>query len=164
MSEVYIEVPDPLKSEISEYTKNTISVREIEKLSNPHVTIKWGLETNNVEELIHVLGEFIPIRVMIGKTSMFMADDYREQDVVKLDVFGMSLIRMNRLLSTMKHASIYKTYNPHITLAYVKKFHAIKYIGHNTVIGKKFVVDNVMFETDTNLYRINTEGKYDILR
>ncbi len=150
MSKIYIEVPEPFKTDIISYTKETIPTREIVEQPIPHITIKTGLHTQDAEEVAGFLGKFYPIRVMFGKTSMFIADDLCPYDVSKLDVFGMSLIKLNRKLSNLPNTTVYKTYNPHITLSYLLKYCAIQYVGHNTLIGQKWSTDHILFKNDAD--------------
>lgn len=112
----------------------------------PHVTIKWGIDTNDVMAIAKSLGTFIPIRIMFGATKMFMADDNRPTDVVKIDVFGMSLNKLRkRIEDNLETFCTYKYYNPHCTLAYVHEYCAMQYVGTNPVVGEKVIVDRVVF-------------------
>lgn len=161
MNIVYVEVPEPLKSELITYSYTIRESEIIERVTDPHITIKALLQTDDIELIAKTIGKFIPIRIMFGKTGMFMADEFRDNDVVKIDVFGMSLVRLNRKLSSLPSDSKYNFYFPHLTTAYLHKYEAIQYIGSNPFIGRRFVVDNIIFKTDSAKYRIFCNG--DIL-
>jgi 2'-5' RNA ligase len=112
----------------------------------PHVTIKYGIETNDVEEVAAALGKFIPIRLMFGATKMFMASDINPTDVVMIQMFGMSLLRLRRKIESVLVTHDNKPYYyPHLTLAFVNEHASIAYVGNNPFIGEKVVVDRVVF-------------------
>jgi 2'-5' RNA ligase len=143
---VYLSPPQPLKDEIVEYSNNLLTDGRIEAEKNPHITILYGIKTNDVREVTAALGEFHPIRVMFGKTSMFMADDINRFDIVKIDVFGLYLARLRkRLMERLDNKQTYSEYFPHITLGAVKANYAIDYVGNNPFIGAKFVGTELIF-------------------
>lgn len=162
MSIIYIDIPDPFKTSLLRFAKSEIYQHDVISYEEHlHITLMFGLHSNDVREVKESLGEFIPIRVMFGKTSMFMADSYRPTDVVKIDAFGQSMVRLRRVLETLPHTSRYKTFTPHITLAYVEPHTAIQYIGNNPAIGHKFISDHVVFATDTERYKIFCSGEIE---
>lgn len=146
-STLSVELPEPFRGRILEFANGLIDedcVVHMEKI--PHITIKWGIDTIDVNKVAEILGKFIPIRIMFGATKMFMADDHRPTDVVKIDVFGMSLKRIREKIEKgLETYCTYKYYNPHCTLAYVDEHAAMQYVGSNPVIGEKVVVDRVVF-------------------
>ncbi len=162
MSVVYVEVPQELSKTLKNFAKTEIYPKDVlEYEEDLHVTLLHGLHTNDVEVVKDAICEFIPIRVMFGKTSMFMADSYRPSDVVKIDVFGMSLKRLRGVLETLPFYTQYKIFTPHVTLAYVEPYTAIQYIGNNPVIGTKFVSDYVVFKSGIGKYKIYCDGKIE---
>lgn len=142
-----VEVPEPFRTQVLEYAKDTIDKEDIVKIEDePHVTIKYGIETNRVEEVAKAIGKFIPIRVMFGATKMFMASSANPTDVLKIDVFGMSLKKLRkRIEDNIDTNDVWRTYYPHVTLAYLKEYAAMQYIGSNPLIEGKFVTDKVVF-------------------
>lgn len=156
---VQIEIPEPHKSSIQEYAKNLINISHTQGplTDPPHITVQWGLD-NSVEEIAKIIGTFIPIRVMFGHTNIFIADDYRDTDVVKLEVYGESIRRMRRKLVPV--VQIYKSYSPHITLGYVEKGTGMYYIGNNPFIGDKIICKHVVFSAmNGKKYKITHEGE-----
>lgn len=147
-SSLHVEIPEPQSERIVKYAKGLIEDDHLLELElEPHVTIKYGIETNRVEEVAAALGEFKPIRLMFGKTSVFMANDYNKHDVLKIDMFVMSLNRLRQRvvdnLDTAPHK--WPEYSPHLTLAVLDTNCGLWYVGNNPVIGEKVVVDNVVF-------------------
>jgi 2'-5' RNA ligase len=147
-SSLQVEIPEPYRERILNYAKGLIDDDDLVELErNPHITIKWGIETNRVEKVAEALTPFIPIRVMFGKTSFFPADDTNNKhDVLKIDVFGESLTRLRRKIeSNVETVPDNKAFVPHITLGWVDRGVGLIYVGNNPIIGKKTVVDKVIF-------------------
>jgi 2'-5' RNA ligase len=89
--------------------------------TDPHVTVKFGLHTNDVEDVRRVLADEPPITVTLGKTSIFPAKEGAAYDVVKVDVDSPDLHRLNKKIAdALPHTDTHPTYKPHVTLAYVK--------------------------------------------
>jgi hypothetical protein len=110
---------------------------------NPHVTVKYGLHTANSKSVADVTSKAKPLTATLGPISIFEADDY---DVVKIDVTGEDLAKLNKELSDrLVHTDTHKGYKPHITIAYVKKGEGGKYVGDKTFEGKTIAFDEVMF-------------------
>jgi hypothetical protein len=91
-----------------------------------------------------------------------MADDCNEFDIVRIDVFGEYLKRLRqRLMDNLDNVQPYLTFFPHVTLAAVKANYAIDYIGNNPFIGRKFVVDELLF-SPANGHKVIIKGNGDI--
>lgn len=111
-----------------------------------HVTVKYGLHTSDADEVRRALNGFGPVEMTLGKTSIFPASDDHKYDVVKVDVDGTGLHRLNKHLSkVLKHTDTHPDYKPHITLAYVKPGMGKKYAGDSTVEGHKLGLDRLVF-------------------
>lgn len=108
-----------------------------------HITIKYGLHTDDAGEVQKALGNFGSLAFTLGKTSIFETEKY---DVVKIDVLSVSAWDLNkRLSSKLEHTTTQSSYVPHATLAYVKKGAGKKYIGMDDVVGKNFTVKDISF-------------------
>lgn len=86
-----------------------------------HVTVKYGITLNEVPHELHQIMEQTPaFPVYLGAVSLFQQADY---DVVKLAVESPWLRQLNaRITKTLPcEGDKHPTYNPHTTLAYVKK-------------------------------------------
>ncbi len=113
----------------------------------PHVTVKYGLETENSEEVRKILESEKPFDVTLGKTSIFENAD-KPYDVVKIDVDSPELHRLNKLISdNAKVTDTFPDYKPHVTLAYVKKGTGKNYVGNNSLEGKKISFDSITFSS-----------------
>lgn len=84
-----------------------------------HVTILYGLHASipdeDIEELINTM---TAPEVTLKKISMFDNAD-KGFDVVKFDVEGDDLFKMNEAFAKMPHTTDYPDYHPHVTIAYV---------------------------------------------
>lgn len=129
---------------------------------NPHTTVKFGLHTNNVDDVRAVLADEAPIKVTIGDVSTFPpSDSSNGAEVVKLDVDSPDLHRLNKKLSdALPHTDTFK-YAPHITLAYVNKGQAKKYVGKkHSLQGREITVNSIAFSSrDGELIEIPLNGK-----
>ena len=98
--------------------------------TEPHVTVLYGLENDDREELQELVSGFGPIRLQLGETACFEAQDY---DVVYCAVKSSDLFRLRGRLETLPHTLTHATYTPHATIAYVKsgmgKLFTGRYIG-----------------------------------
>lgn len=109
----------------------------------PHITVKYGLHTQDADDVEGVLYGFAPTTVGLGEVSIFETE---EADVVKIDVMGMGLHRLNDLLSSeLECTDTHPEYRPHITLAYVKPGMGKRYAGHSHLTGLSVTLDKVTF-------------------
>jgi 2'-5' RNA ligase superfamily len=95
----------------------------------PHVTVKYGFTTNDVPDILReIVHETKPFPVYLGRVSLF--DNNPEYDVVKIGVESPWLRKLNSQISLqIPNEDKYPSYNPHITIAYVKKGTAAKLVG-----------------------------------
>lgn len=107
-----------------------------------HVTLAPCLDNdadlNRLKELLLPIGEY---NVMLGDVSMFDCDEY---DVLKCGVVCDELYETNkRIASEFEIHSQYKEYKPHVTIAYMKKGCAKKYL--EPVISEQVFLNPVQF-------------------
>lgn len=112
----------------------------------PHITVKFGLHTNDVDDVRRVLADEPPITVTLGKTSIFPAKEGAAYDVVKVDVDSPDLHRLNaKIAKGLDHTDTHPTYKPHATLAYVKPGLGQKYVGRADLDGRTMTLDAIVF-------------------
>tara|TARA_B100001778_G_scaffold334404_1_gene345604 strand:+ start:1850 stop:2371 length:522 start_codon:yes stop_codon:yes gene_type:complete len=122
-------------------------IAEEGKEDNPHVTVLYGLHTGSAEEIREFLKDSEPFEISLGKVSKFRTSD--EHDVLKIDIESDELRALNRKLKELPHTSTHPTYNPHLTLAYVKKGRCDDMVGEELFKGEKFEVNELVFSSKT---------------
>jgi len=110
---------------------------------DPHVTIKYGIHSADPAKLKDAFTKVRPFEVKLGRLSVFDNDKY---DVLKVRVTGQGLHDANRLVSaTERCTDTFPTYNPHMTIAYLKPGTGRKYVGDRSLEGETFRVDRILF-------------------
>ena len=151
-----LQVSKPLAEKIKKFVKENIKEEDLYKdeadngLPNYiHTTIKYGLlddKPDKVKELIKDYGEF---DINLGEISKF--DNDPEYDVIKIDVKSDKLNKANKIISTnMDNEDTFKTYHPHITLAYVKKGKGDHLLGNKTFINTSDKTNEILFTNKDN--------------
>jgi 2'-5' RNA ligase len=112
----------------------------------PHITILYGILSQSPDETREVLEEEDMLIATLGKVSLFEnSDDY---DVVKIEVNSEDLSRVNASLrDSVDFESDYPEYDPHVTIAYVKKGEGKNYSGSNEFEGSVLNFDEVRFSS-----------------
>ncbi len=134
----------------------------------PHITVKYGLHTENADEVRKILANEKPFNVKLGKTSIFAADsggrEDKPYDVVKIDVDSPELHRLNKLIADNTDVTdTFPTYEPHVTIAYVKKGQGEKYIGNTAFEGKTIPFNSIAFSSKSGeVVEIPLGGKGDV--
>lgn len=117
--------------------------------SQPHVTVKYGLHDDSpaaIEKIREVLSREHPVRARLGETSIFPAKDASGSDVVKVDVESPDLHRINKAIAdALPHTDTHPTYQPHVTLAYVKPGEGTKFAGNKALDGQEIALDHISF-------------------
>jgi len=111
---------------------------------NPHITIKYGLHTNNADDVRAAVEGEPPVAVTLGKTSVFSG---AEHDVVKIEIESEALRRLNaKISSSLTCTDAFPEYKPHCTIAYVKPGLGERYAAVlNDLQGKVAVFDRLVF-------------------
>jgi len=85
----------------------------------PHVTVKWGLtESYSKDRMAELLREVRPFMMEIRGIGLFENEQF---DVVKFNVDGKELKALNEMFSRLPNEDSHPVYQPHMTLAYVRK-------------------------------------------
>ena len=99
--------------------------------TDPHVTLKFGLESSVTPEQVKEILDKNPIteKIHVEKIDLFQNEQF---DVVKFKVTPtQQLIKINQELSKLPNQDKFPSYNPHITIAYCIKGTGEKYIQEN---------------------------------
>lgn len=128
--------------------------------TDPHITVLYGLNTTNEAEVRGLVQSAKPIEVELGEVSQF--DTNEDYDVLKVDVVSDELAALNAKLDKVLETpgKTFDEYQPHVTIAYVKKGMGQKYVGDTRFKGQKITLDNLTFSTkDGKRINIPLAGK-----
>lgn len=114
--------------------------------TNFHATVKYGLESDDPEAVRAIVEAAAPFTAKLGETSIFAAKEGADYDVVKADVESPELHALNKAIAdATPHTDTHPTFQPHVTLAYVKPGKGAKYAGRTDLLGRRVKVDRVVF-------------------
>jgi 2'-5' RNA ligase len=125
----------------------------------PHVTIRYGLETDDPAAVAPLVQGFGPVRLRLGKVSVFEgAESGKPYDVLKVDVDSLDLHVLNRVLADLPHTDTHPTYRPHATIAYVRAGLGEKYAEKMGAVDARTVAREIVFsDRDRHQTRIALE-------
>lgn len=116
--------------------------------SDFHITVKWGIITKDPEEVKEAIDGIKGGEVNLSKIDLFENDEY---DVLKVNVDSDALSELNKAIGDkLETADSHPTYNPHVTIAYLKSGKGKEYTGGNEFKGIKFFFDKIRFEDSDN--------------
>jgi N12 class adenine-specific DNA methylase/2'-5' RNA ligase len=127
--------------------------------AQPHITVKFGLHGEDPAEVQKLLANEGPITATLGKASLFQTPD---ADVLKVDVESPDLHRLNSIVSQLPHTDTHPSYQPHVTIAYLKPGEGKQYDGLSVpgVTGQQVKLDTVSFSDKNGKQTdIKLEGK-----
>jgi len=110
--------------------------------TEPHITALFGLTEHEPAPVAKAVADHGQIEVTLGKLSVFKNPEY---DVLKVGVSGDSLHALNGKLSKLPNEQSFSDYQPHLTIAYLKKGQGAKYEGSTRFQGQKLTFDTVTF-------------------
>lgn len=114
--------------------------------TEPHVTVLYGLATDDPQQIMHVCRNQGPVALRLGPLLAFQGVDLdgREADVVWASVESEGVRELHdRIADSCPHEPAQPSYVPHVTLAYVRPGTACKYVGRDDLAGKSCVVDSL---------------------
>lgn len=139
-------------SEILKWSKENVKEESVFKEDDkgreddPHVTLLYGLHTNDIKDVSSVLSKFKPFEIKFGKITKFDNPNY---DVLKFDMTGSKLHEINKELKKLPHTSSFPIYHPHCTISYVKKGSCDHLLNNEDFVGKKSKISELTFSGAT---------------
>lgn len=116
--------------------------------NEPHVTVRFGLHTQDAEEVRRVLQDEPPVMLSFGVTGLFQSP---EMDVLFIEVISPDLERLNATLgAVLANTQTQPQYVPHATIAYLKPGEGKQYMDNSVLLGARFTADRVVFSTCDN--------------
>jgi 2'-5' RNA ligase len=115
--------------------------------TEPHITALYGIENDDVDAVKTALAGVGPIKVALGEVTAFENAD-KPYDVLKVDVNSPALRKVNAAIKQgTKNSSDFPDYKPHLTIGYVKKGTAKKYVGDDRFAGETLSFNSLQFRT-----------------
>lgn len=151
-SSVQAEFPEDIAEEIRNWgyeniPKSALTGDGFEE--DKHVTIKYGLHIIDFTEIRKLFKNEKPIKMKLGKVTLFTLSN--EFDVVKIDIKSSDLHRLNKAIKTnFEVTKTYPEYEPHCTVAYVKKGAGDNLNGNSIFEGQEVISDTILFSGRDN--------------
>ena len=111
-----------------------------------HCTVRYGQQLGvTADDVRKITDKFEPFSIGCGKVAKF-DDPEKGYAVLIVPCWSGVLRKMNRRLGSLPSIeSEYKTYTSHITLCYIKKQFADKYVGSKRFSGRHFKIRTMCF-------------------
>jgi len=150
---VMANLPEPLRSKCLNLASHILNDeldeqgREVE----PHVTVLYGLHTNDQQDVKKLVQEFGSVKIKLGPLKIFPANEKQSQrggsqyDVLYASVKSKDLVTLNNELKSLPHTSTFPKYVPHVCIAYLKPGEGKKYVGRKDLNGQECEVNSVIF-------------------
>jgi 2'-5' RNA ligase len=148
-SSTQVDLPAELATKIKKWGRKHIlevdlyNQKDLGREDNIHITILYGLLTNDIDEIKKIVQNEGSISLTLGKVSIF--DNNPDFDVIKLDVISSDLHHLNKKLKECEHHDTFPKYIPHCTIAYVKKGKGQDCAGDKSFVGTKVTLDEIIF-------------------
>lgn len=152
-SSTQVNLEDPVRSEVLDWAKKNIPDEDLYteeenhgRDDTPHITVLYGILTQDPSDIIDLLEGTGTVEATLGKVSLFEnSDDY---DVVKISVESEDLTDLHELLEEkLDNENKFPDYQPHVTLAYVKKGKGKRHTGSTDFEGRRLTFNKVRFST-----------------
>ena len=147
-SSTQINLPPSIIKQIKKWSKTHIANKNIFEEENTneicnHVTVLYGFHTDNPKDIRKIISNFPKFKIKLGKVSKFQLDTH---DVIKIEIHGKKLFELNKELSKLEHTNKFD-FNPHCTIAYVKKDSCNNLINNTDFENIEIDVDNIVFSS-----------------
>lgn len=152
-SSTHVCLPKHIASKVIEWGKKNIPDEHVYsdetgrygREKDSHVTVKYGLLTNDAAAVKKLFAEHKPVRVKFGKTRFFSPPNGLH-DVVVIDVSSEDLHALNKAVeAAFESDDLYPNYEPHATVAYVLPGHGKHYQGQDVLGDVELILNEVIF-------------------
>lgn len=112
-----------------------------------HITVLYGIHGTDPHPTYELLAGKGPFNITLGKTSMF--DTQPTHDVLKVSIENSTGLHVlhNLIKEKIPCTLTHPTYIPHITIAYMQKGAAKKYINDKRFFGQQILINRLQFST-----------------
>ena len=152
-SSIHVPIPDPLASEIIHWGTTKLRDENIYMYDGTlgredeiHATVLYGLHSESSQQTKELMQNEPPFVVKLGKLKVFSNDT--RFDVVYIEAECDRLIELNKKLKkNVTYTTRYSRYEPHITIAYIKKDRGWKLYGASNFVGRDFECSYLIFSS-----------------
>jgi uncharacterized protein YukE len=118
----------------------------------PHVTILYGLEDGNIENVKKIVDTIQPFQILLKTITKF--DTNEKYDVLKIDVSSKMLNYLNSQIKQLPNQNQFPNYHAHLTLAYLKKGAGGEYVGNDKFNGRVLNVRQLVYSDELNNHNV----------
>ena len=158
-SSTHIEPPNDIADDVITWGREHITDDEIfvslqdftyGREDEIHITILNGIHSEKTDQLVMLLRGETPLHVQLGEVRVF--SNAPKYDVLIIEVFSSDLIKLNKKLAKkIPFTEKYASYNPHLTIAYVKKGKGWRHNGLDRWKGSTFVTNQIVFSSKNGI-------------
>ena len=152
-SHAQLELPEGIAFRVRQLAGAIPASAVLKSEDKPHITLLYGIKADDPEDLEEMLSIVRPIRVTLGKTSLFRTE---EHDCLKIDVEGNQLLMLRAYLESGIEFEDAHEYHPHVTVAYLQPGEGPRYANDPALEGETVLVSEVCF--------YNREGERVVIR
>lgn len=140
-----IKLPRDLSKDVVNWANNNLHEEDIIKQEDePHITLLYGIHSKNIEEIKPYIENTRIFDIKLGTMSYFKNDN----DVLYISCISPYLEELNSILkSNLEYTNNHEPFQPHVTIAYLQKGCADRYLADNTFTNKSFTAINVELST-----------------
>ncbi|MFI4873969.1 MAG: ADP-ribosyltransferase, partial [Blastopirellula sp. JB062] len=125
---------------------------------NPHVTLLWGIHSDESEQIRFVLKRYGPCGLRLGGLGCFEGDD---QDVLYVSVESNAIHEIRAVLeSSIPNTQTHDCYIPHVTLAYLRPGMGKKYVENPQLLGHADEQDSLAWVSTLEFSNSREEREY----
>ncbi len=149
-SSVQVNLPSDIAKKIKQWGKDNIPDADVYETDGHgreteiHVTVKYGLHTDDVNEVKKLLSGYKQFYIELGEISRFAHPD-SEYDVAKIEIISNDLHDLHAVLGDLENSDQWLKYKPHSTISYLKKGKSKEVSGNKEFLGTKILVKELTF-------------------
>ncbi len=134
---VILNITSPITKAAIKTLQTTIDTEGVEFESEPHITIRYGLEEATVSQLQQLIDTGNGIYFKFSRLSVFENED---KDVLYLEIESQTLTNMHNLLGILPNTQTHDTYRAHLTIGYFPPGTARQWLDklHNNLYNQSF--------------------------
>jgi len=150
---IAVRLPQSYSKKIKKWGKDNISDSILcqedgkGRETDTHITVIYGVCDNSVESVKDIAKNYKSIKVKLGKVTYFKSSP--DFDVVKIEIISEDLRKIHEdIKRRLDVKESFNKYQPHCTIAYVKKGEAAQFGGDTFVEGTEIICNKIVFIND----------------